>query len=121
MVPGQRRCVVVCTDSGGGEGMSGKGSARRPGKPGAYECGYERIKWKSKDGTEIILQFKWCEPTQVAKCVLCEKPAVTMVVQILVCEEHEKEYIAEASLYLPDVQREFYRKLQEAARGVTKS
>ena len=32
-----------------GEEMSnGKGSKRRPGKPGAYEQGYDLIRWKSK-------------------------------------------------------------------------
>lgn len=29
--------------------MNGKGSKRRPGKPGAYERGYASIKWKSKE------------------------------------------------------------------------
>lgn len=28
--------------------QNGKGSTRRPGKPGAYERGYTRIKWKSQ-------------------------------------------------------------------------
>jgi hypothetical protein len=30
--------------------QNGKGSARRPGKRGAYERGYARIRWKSKKG-----------------------------------------------------------------------
>jgi hypothetical protein len=31
-------------------GKNGKGSARRPGKPGAYARGFERIQWNKKRG-----------------------------------------------------------------------
>ena len=36
-------------------GKNGKGSARRPGRPGAYERGYAQIQWTKKADRPVTL------------------------------------------------------------------
>ena len=47
----------------------------------------------------------------VVSCVACKTKAVTTAAQIPVCEEHWKQYEAEAKRYLPLPERKVYRML----------